>query len=118
MNKTETRKCLACRKEHHEEYNRFFCSAKCEKRWDAKYDWEYDHTHDSSDGAVCPFCLHEHTADSDHPELYDEYLDEMECQDCGKKFKVDPNVSWSWETKPFEDDYPELDEIENEEEDE
>lgn len=116
MTESKKHKCLVCNKEHYEEYNRYFCSEKCEKRWDAKTDWEYDNTRESSDGAICPFCEHEHTAGGDHPELFDEGLCEIECEDCGKKFKVVPNMSWSWETMPRDDDYPEFDEIESEKE--
>lgn len=116
MTEYKKHKCLVCDKEHYEEYSRYFCSAECEKRWDEKFIWDYEHTHNSNDGAICPFCGHEHTAGGDYPELYDESLCEMECDNCGRKFEIESISIWSWETKPCDDDYPELDEIESEEE--
>lgn len=99
-----TSKCIQCSKEHYEEYDRYFCSETCEKRWDAKLDWDIDHTFNSDEGVICPFCEHEHDA-MGHTELYDENLDQFECENCGKVFSVTPNLSWSWETKPLDSDY-------------
>lgn len=112
MTEYKKHKCLVCKREHHEEYDRFFCSAKCKKKSDAIWDWIYDNTHDSGDGAICPFCEHEHTAGGDYPELYDEYIGEMECDNCRRKFEIESTCTWSWETKPRDEDYPEEEEDE------
>ncbi|MCK9482088.1 MAG: hypothetical protein M0R38_10070 [Bacteroidia bacterium] len=105
------RRCIVCLKEHNEEYDRYFCSEKCSKRWEKVQSWLINQTFNSDDGAICPLCEHEHDA-GDFTELYDENIDEFECDNCGKKFKVSPSLSWSWETTPMEEDYPELEEDE------
>lgn len=117
MNK---RICLVCKKEHYEEYDRYFCSKVCEKRWDViihekvlsyidKIEWESKHTFYSDDGVICPFCEHEHEAIG-WTELYDENLDQFECENCGVVFSVTANVSWSWESKPLDSDYERIEE--------
>ncbi|MFH8093209.1 MAG: hypothetical protein QXM38_04680 [Candidatus Aenigmatarchaeota archaeon] len=109
-------KCLVCKKEHHREYDRYFCSEECEKRWDAKFKWEQERTHYSDEGVICPYCEDEYEAGGDYPELYDECIDSFECRNCGKEFSVEAHMSWSWTSKPLDNDYPELEDIEEEEE--
>lgn len=98
--------CLECKKEHHEEFNRFFCSEICEKRWDARYYWKIEHTFKSYKGAICPLCEHEHEA-IEWTALYDENLNDFKCENCGKVFSLTPSLSWSWETQPHDSDYEE-----------
>lgn len=57
----------------------------------------------STDGAECPYCGHlNNPADGDGG-LYNESLDEWECDDCGKAFNVDVYVSHSWTCTPYDD---------------
>jgi hypothetical protein len=49
----------------------------------------------STDGPICPYCAHMHSA-SDDPELYSETMDAMECAGCGDEFRVSVYIRHSW----------------------
>ena len=103
----QKQKCAECNKEHHEEYDRFFCSKKCQDKWDTRYDWQQDHSRESNKGAICPFCEHEHKASGDYPSLYEENTTEFDCENCHKTFEVEPHCEWTWYSRPLDSDYPE-----------
>ncbi len=55
---------------------------------------------------VCPYCgavMLEADAVFEFPELYEDGEHELECEDCGKKFKVETVVSYDWETRRMEE---------------
>lgn len=54
----------------------------------------------STDGPECPYCGRAFTPDE--PYYYDEKLTEMDCDECGKKFKVEVSHSVSWTTRKME----------------
>ena len=52
------------------------------------------HTY-STEGPQCPYCERQFTADE--PFYYDERLcDKLECDECGRAFKVEVSHSTSW----------------------
>lgn len=52
----------------------------------------------SSDGAVCPYCGHLNSP-QDCYSLYDECIEDFDCENCGKNFKISVYCSWSWTTE-------------------
>jgi DNA-directed RNA polymerase subunit RPC12/RpoP len=96
--------CIVCGEKHYREFDEYFCSKECKKKWDDKHKFDKEHTETSDDGAICPFCHEEHKA-YNHGKLYDEYLTEYKCENCGKKFSVTVSCKYSWETKPRDEDY-------------
>ena len=60
----------------------------------------------SSDYVICPWCgdAVEFQQDWDScPEHYEEGFHESTCENCGKKFELDVECSWSCETRKLED---------------
>lgn len=61
----------------------------------------------SDEYIVCPYCgaaLEGNDAMIDFPELGEDGEHELECEECGKKFKVESMVSVDWETSKMEGD--------------
>lgn len=61
----------------------------------------------SDEYIVCPYCgaaLEGNDTMIDFPELGEDGEHELECEDCGKKFKVESMVSVDWETSKMEGD--------------
>lgn len=60
----------------------------------------------SSDYVVCPYCGAAISDEDliDYPDLYEEGEHELECGDCGKKFKADTMISYHWETHKMENE--------------
>jgi ribosomal protein L37AE/L43A len=48
----------------------------------------------SHEGPQCPYCGRQYTADE--PFYYDEYLGSLDCDSCGKIFKVEVYISTTW----------------------
>ena len=57
----------------------------------------------SNDGAVCPYCGYLHEPPETDYTIYNESLDEYECDHCGKTFKMSLYISYSWTTSKKED---------------
>ena len=57
--------------------------------------------HYSTVGPICPYCLHEATADE--PGYFDESMVTDECGSCGKTYQVSVRISTSWTTEPLDD---------------
>ncbi len=55
----------------------------------------------SSEGPICPYCKRQYTADE--PWFYDESLREMECDECGKTFKVEVFTQTTWTCDPIKE---------------
>lgn len=56
----------------------------------------------STDGPVCPHCGRAYTPDEAY--YYDESrFTEMDCDECGKKFRVRVYTSTSWTCRPVEE---------------
>jgi NAD-dependent SIR2 family protein deacetylase len=53
----------------------------------------------STEGPECPHCGRQYTADEPH--YYDDNYTEDECDECGKKFKVEVHHSVSWACTTF-----------------
>lgn len=61
----------------------------------------------SDEYIVCPYCglaIDGNDAMIDIPELGEDGEYELECENCGKKFKVETMVSVDWETHKMEGD--------------
>lgn len=54
----------------------------------------------SSSGPVCPYCGHNH-GDTE-PGFFNENLDEMDCDKCGRHFLVSVYISVSWTCERIE----------------
>lgn len=60
----------------------------------------------SDEYIVCPYCgavLIDSEDAFEFPELYDDGEHQEICEECGKKFKVETMVSYSWETHKMEE---------------
>ncbi|WP_283593351.1 hypothetical protein [Limosilactobacillus galli] len=60
----------------------------------------------SDEYIVCPYCgavLIDSEDVFEFPELYDDGEHQEICEECGKKFKVETMVSYSWETHKMEE---------------
>lgn len=57
-------------------------------------------TYSDGEGPECPHCGCVYTADGNH--FFDDKGFEMDCDQCGKEFKVWPNISVSWRTESIE----------------
>jgi hypothetical protein len=53
----------------------------------------------STEGPVCPCCGSQRTPDE--ASYYDESGFELECDECGTAFTVQPFASWSWTSRPI-----------------
>jgi transposase-like protein len=60
---------------------------------------EVTETYNTSDGAVCPYCGELNKACDSDSLLYSEDIDSWECDHCGKTFRVDVHISYSWSAK-------------------
>ena len=54
------------------------------------------------EGPECPFCKTIVTADA--PIFYEENGFQIDCDECGKKYQVWPNISVSWRTEAVKED--------------
>lgn len=58
-------------------------------------------TYDNREGPICPFCGHLNKASDSDGLLYNEGLDDYECDACGKRFYLSICISFSWSaTRP------------------
>lgn len=53
----------------------------------------------SNIGPTCPYCEFGETPDE--PFFFNEGGFDLDCGECGKKFIVQPNCSWTWVTRPI-----------------
>ncbi len=58
--------------------------------------------HYSTQGPICPYCLHQ--AAADEPGYYDESASTDECGSCGKTYSMSVYISTSWTTEALPDE--------------
>lgn len=85
----ETKICIWCNKEHHQEYDKYFCSKECEEKWDFKNEYEK-----IEDSIICPYCWFDNGNDED----YIDCESNLECSNCGEVFIVEAEVKITYTT--------------------
>jgi NAD-dependent SIR2 family protein deacetylase len=104
------KKCIWCGKKHNEEYNRYFCSEKCEKYYDKS--WEM--TTRVDDEIMCPYCGNVESDDLWEYGYYNEGYYIHECVECGKKFELSISVTTTYKAEPLKEVVEKLVNEENE----
>ena len=56
----------------------------------------------SNEGAICPYCGHLHEPGDVDYVIYNESLETLTCDHCGKDFNVSLYISYSWTTSKRE----------------
>ena len=86
---SKTKKCIVCKKDHSQEYDKYFCSKECEKKWDFKNQYEK-----IENSIICPYCEHDNGDDED----YIGFESKLECCACGEVFIVEAEVEITYTT--------------------
>jgi hypothetical protein len=81
-------------------YNGMFAGISREgsEKQEKRHEWE--NKHENTDTVVCPYCDYEFDS-YDNP--YEEGEEEIECLDCGKTFKCETTITYSWTTSKSEE---------------
>lgn len=98
--------CKVCEKERHMMSWQDTCySCECDKYLnDVKQNILSDKVSETSceDNVICPWCGEVQEGDIYNYEYYEEGIHEMQCNDCGRKFILTTNVSYSYDTERLE----------------
>jgi hypothetical protein len=62
---------------------------------------EWEEKHENADTVVCPYCDYEY---DEYENPYEDDEKEIKCENCGKTFICETNISYSWSTRRYEDD--------------
>ena len=87
--------------DHDDKYHQGLISGISRKGSDLqekRHQWE--NKHENTDTIVCPYCDYEFDS---YDNSYEEGEEEVECLSCGKEFKCETTVTYSWSTSKIEE---------------